>query len=112
MIEQSSDRQVFRLQYPAGQAARLQTPLGEFDVLDCSEGGLCCRVTGDWRPEVSRTLQGQITFNCGDTVEVAGFVRWVRGDRVALRFSRSISARPIMNEQRWLRDHARQASEN
>ena len=103
-----TDRQVFRLKYPDSNPARLETPLGEFEVFDCSEGGLCYRHTGDKRPEISRSFQGRLMFNSGDASDVYGFVVWIQEDRVAVRFSKSISPALIMNEQRWLRDHAEQ----
>jgi hypothetical protein len=108
MVDGSSQRQVFRIQYPETERARLQTPFGEFEIQNCSEAGLCYRLTGGDRPEVSRTIAGRILFNCGEAADVSGFVLRTQADRVALRFSKTVSPRCIMNEQRWLRDHARQ----
>ena len=105
MAEKPCQRQIFRIQYSDVDRARLQTPLGEFEVLNCSEAGLCYQITGEKRPEVSRTFQGRILFNSGDTADVAGFVLRASDDQVALRFSKRISPTLIMNEQRWLRQH-------
>jgi len=108
MVERACQRQVFRIEYPDSVRPRLQTTFGEFDVLNCSEAGLCFSLNGGERPTVSRSVQGCLQFNHGETVELAGFLLRVTDDHVALRFSRSISPTFIMKEQRWLRDHARQ----
>lgn len=108
MSQKTCQRKVFRIKYPEADRPRLNTAGGSFEIIDCSESGLRYQLGGAAAPAVSKTVQGKLTFGCGECTEVAGYVLRVQDDLVAVRFAKSIPAVMMLREQRWLRDRAAQ----
>ena len=108
MSQKTCQRKVFRIKYPETDRPRLSTGGVTFEVIDCSESGLRYQLGEAAAPAVSKTVQGQVSFGCGETTEISGYVLRVQDGLVAVRFAKSIPAVVMLREQRWLRDRAAQ----
>jgi len=105
MSDRTWQRELFRVRYPDDAPARITVFAQEFEIVDCSEAGLRYKLNGAAAP-TSQSVDGKIRFAAGGTADVTGFVVRKEDEYVALKFAKAISAVHIMNEQRWLRDHA------
>lgn len=108
MSHKTCQRKVFRIKYPETDRPGLSTGGDRYEVVDCSETGQKYQLGGAPAPAVSRTIQGTLTFGCGDSTELSGFVLRVEEGLVAIRLAKSIPAVMMLREQRWLRDRAAQ----
>lgn len=108
MSQKTCQRKVFRIKYPETDRPRLSTGGNTFEVIDCSESGLRYQLGNAPEPAVSKTIQGRVSFGCGQCADVSGYVLRVQDGLVAVRFAKSISAGIMLHEQRWLRERAAQ----
>lgn len=111
LLDPNNRREAFRIPYPAGSRpllrleAALAGPRGlvSLEVLDVAEEGLRLLV-----PEgalLEGTLRGNLIFPEGETAVVVGEVVRCSGGEAALRLSRALPPRLLVEEQRRLRDH-------
>ncbi len=111
LLDPSNRREAFRIPYPAGGRpilrleAALAGPRGlvSLEVLDVAEEGLRLCV-----PEgacLEGRVGGHVVFPGGETAAVVGEVVRCGGGEAALRLSRALPSRLLVEEQRRLRDH-------
>ncbi|MFO7262315.1 MAG: PilZ domain-containing protein [bacterium] len=104
MFDQRREREYYRIQYPVRERPRFLVDGKEYEVLNCSEMGVCYVVPGEVPIVPGDVVHGKIRFSRGDEVEIEGVVVRVQDGTVALH----LAAMPIpfvviLNEQQYLR---------
>lgn len=94
-------RSHFRIRFPEPDRAHLETPLGEFDVLDLSESGASVSL----RTESSRwnsTIPVRVVLRDNTTFATTASVVRQEPDKLVLEFGKYIPQSMIIAEQRRL----------
>lgn len=106
MIQKGPERAHYRIPYPLRERPRF-TMAGqeqEYEVLNCSEMGVCYVVRGECPVVPGDVVHGRLRFSRGHEVEIEGVVVRVQDDNVALHLSgMPIPFVVILDEQRYLR---------
>jgi hypothetical protein len=104
MFDQRREREYYRIQYPVRERPRFLVDGRDYEVLNCSEMGVCYVVPGEAPVVPGDVVHGKIRFSRGDEVEIEGVVVRVQDGTVALHLSgMPIPFVVIFNEQRYLR---------
>ncbi len=104
MIQQDRERAHYRIQYPVRDRPHFLVDGREYEVLNCSEMGVCYLAPGEAPVEPGDIVHGHLRFSSGDQVEIEGVVVRVQDDTIALHLSgMPIPFIVILNEQRYLR---------
>jgi len=104
MEQQRPERAHYRIQYPVNERPRLIVAGREYEVLNCSEKGVCFLAPGTHRFVLDGAVQGVIRFSRGHEAEVDGRVVRIEGALVALHLAvQPIPFRIVLDEQRFLR---------
>jgi len=99
-----SRRALYRIAYPLNERPTLVVGRFVYDVVDCSERGLCYSVKDRRLPALGTPLGGTVNFHGGLDVEVEGEVLRIRAGLVVLALEApGIPFAAIMSEQRYLR---------
>lgn len=104
MSQRSCQRQYYRIKYPESDRPRLRTATGEYEIFDCSEAGVCYRVSSGPLPELGSSVSGRIRFAVGETADITGTVLRLDGELVAIKLTTQIPFWLVLEEQRRLRD--------
>ncbi len=93
-------RETYRLSYPEGGRPTLHVPglpKGPLEVLDVSEEGVRCRLPPG--VSVSGTVEATLHFPSGRKADVHGVAVRREGSELALRLSRGVPSRLLIEEQ-------------
>ncbi len=101
-------REYYRVAYPTSLRPRLDVQSHHFDVIDVSEKGMRFALgrTAE-APQVGDEVAGTIRFRRGEEVAVRGTVVRLDGREVAVKLEQGIPLRVVMEEQRFLLDRHR-----
>jgi hypothetical protein len=103
----SSERQHYRIQYPAAARPHITIEGRSFEVIDLSEGGVRFRTEDTPSFGMADNVSGRIRFQRTEVVEVKGAVVRLGSREVALKLNVAIPLRVIIEEQRYLREQHR-----
>lgn len=102
-MSQPSERQHFRIQYPAAARPEIVIDGRAYDVLDISEHGVRFRSVGEIAVAVGDPLSGRIRLRT-EAVDVRGTVLRVAGREIAAKLDAGVPLKVIIEEQRYLRE--------
>jgi hypothetical protein len=101
------EREHYRVVYPTAARPWFIVASVAREVVDLCEMGLRYRTVAGEQPALGDEIQGLVRLRRGEVVEVTGVVVRLVERQVALRLSRGIPLRIILDEQRYLREHHR-----
>jgi hypothetical protein len=101
------EREHYRVVYPTAARPWFLVAGVAREVVDLCEMGLRYRAMPDDQPEMGDEIHGLLRVRRGETAELAGVVVRLVEHQVALRLSRGIPLRIVLDEQRYLREHHR-----
>ncbi len=99
-----SEREHFRIQYPAAARPEIVLHGRVYDVLDISEQGVRFRGDDEIAVAVGDPLAGQVRFRRTQPVEVRGTVLRVAGREIAAKLDAGVPLKVMIEEQRYLRE--------
>jgi len=100
-----SEREHYRIQYPAAARPHIAVEGRSFEVIDLSERGVRFRLDEGLSFSLRDEVTGTIRFRRNESVEVMGVVVRVTGREIALKLDVGVPLRSIIEEQRFLREH-------
>jgi hypothetical protein len=102
-----SEREHYRIQYPAAARPRIVIDGRAYEVIDISERGVRFRVGDDTKMDVGDEILGQVRFKRSDPVIVTGSVLRIAGREVAAKLATGVPLKTMIEEQRFLREQHR-----
>lgn len=103
-MSQPSERQQFRIQYPAAARPEIVIDGRVYDVLDISEHGVRFRGGDEIAVAVGDALTGTIRFRRTQAVDVKGTVLRIAGREIAAKLDAGVPLKAMIEEQRYLRE--------
>ncbi len=91
-------RKHIRIIYPDSYSPKFNIIAQEFDVKNISEGGL--RFGSDKKINIKGWINGKLTFQNGDTLDIDGIVIKKKGNEVGLKFITPLPMSIILKEQK------------
>jgi hypothetical protein len=101
------EREHYRVAYPTAARPWFIVDGVARDVVDLCEMGLRYRAADGERRDLGDEVRGTVRVRRGEAVEVVGEVVRLVEREIALRLSRGIPLRVVLEEQRFLREHHR-----
>jgi hypothetical protein len=98
-----SGRALYRVVYPLEERPTIAVGLSIFEVIDCSESGICYELSDQAAPAEGASVTGKLRFRSGERLEVTGEVIRASAGIVALALDPPLPFARILAEQRYLR---------
>ncbi len=100
--EDTERRKYLRIKYLNIEKPKLKIGKHKFEVLDISQRGL--KFLNDKEVNLSEHISGELTFLCGESIDIEGSLIWEQDDDLGLYLKNHISSDMIQNEKLYIQE--------